>query len=402
MRIKCLFFVLLFAVFGSPSCKKTSPTDQTKNPPGESQVVGGVAEPDSRYPWVVNTAGTLDCHGVLINPEWVLTAAHCVETAALRISYRRTDPFTGDVEQIKHLLGPGLMTGVFVHPQYNVPSALDHDIALIKVPAPSFVISPYLQTVGLPSSPTVAGLVGTVASTIRSGSLLPPGKVVVFRAAIPLQSFGPTFDMSTSNVTGSLCPGDSGSGFVTYENGRATVRGIASAVNASADCVMPAGNRVFFTDVFAHRDWILQTMRLTDYLVEGNTRVRWSGRPAHGVMGVGCPNPFGTMWGPLNVLGVEEGANCEAGQTESIVCSLTDPQIGPMGAAITGFSMKTECAPHAATVQSLPFTPTWASFYGVAPIHPDSPFGICRREFTCQVNRVSEVADPGNGGVLSQ
>lgn len=399
MRMKGLLLVLVFALLGLPSCKKTSPNDQSKTSPGQSQVVGGVGEPDFRYPWVVNTSGTLTCHGVLINPEWVLTAAHCVENNASSVSYSRTDPFTGAVEHVEHPLGPLSMSGVFIHPQFNHPSAQDHDIALIRVRAPAFVISPYLQTVGLPSSPTVAGLVGTVAGASQT-MLLPPGMVAVFRAAIPPQSFGSQFDITTSNTTGSLCPGDSGSGFVTYENGRATVRGIASAVSGG-DCVNPAGKEVSFTDVFAHRDWILQTMRLPDYLVEGTTRVRWSGRAVHGVMGVGCVNPFGTMWGPLNVFGVEEGANCEAGQTESIVCSLIDPQTGPMGAAITGFTMKTECAPHAATVQSLPFSATWASFFGVAPVHPDSPLGICRREFTCEVNRVNNVADTGNAGVFS-
>ena len=165
-------------------------------------------------------------------------------------------------------------------------------------------------------------------------------------------------------------------------------------------CTTAAGHRVFFADVFEYRDWIFQTMRETDYRVAGNTRVRWKGRAARGSMLLGCVNPFGTMAGPLNVAGVEEGANCEPGQTQSVVCSLSDVQAGPLTMVITGFTMRTECPPHGATVQSLPFSPTWASFFGPMPTSPD-PVVICFREFTCQIG-LGEAYEPGNDGTLSK
>src|SRR5262245_26928849 len=63
-------------------------------PSGPLPVVGGVVEPNYRYPWVVRLGG---CGGVLIDPQWALTAAHCV-TQGLgvnSVSYSRTDPYTG-------------------------------------------------------------------------------------------------------------------------------------------------------------------------------------------------------------------------------------------------------------------------------------------------------------------
>jgi hypothetical protein len=134
---------------------------------------------------------------------------------------------------------------------------------------------------------------------------------------------------------------------------------------------------------------------MTDYFLAGNTRVRWSGNASRGVMGVGCPNPYGTMWGPLNVAGVEEGSNCENDQTQTVVCSLSDTQAAPaMGRRITGFTMKTTSEDGTVQTQSLPFSNNWASFYGLRP-HGSY------REFTCRVG-LADINDLGDVTTLTQ
>jgi hypothetical protein len=276
---------------------------------------------------------------------------------------------------------------VYIHPQYDPAHDHVNDIALIKVGQP-FMITPFLQTVSLPRDLRRQGVVGTLANFSHNATV-PPGQVAVFRA--PLPAYTPTMppNYPTANDTkiyitamaanASLCEGDSGSGFVTVEYGRATVRGVASQGN-TGDCMTPNGEAVF-TDVFAFRGWIFQTMGMSNAALTGNTRIRWSGYAARGTMTVACFNPNnGNLVGPLNVVGVEEGAQCEAGQTQTVMCTLDKTQdstkfLGPP--VLTGMTMRTT-ANGASQVQSIRPSGSTASFFGLLPAGTS-------REFTCQI-----------------
>jgi len=218
-----------------------------------AEVVGGTIERDHLFPWVIDVSGTLTGKGVLIAPQWVLTAAHNVETSfgGVRLSYHRTNPASGAVTSGSQTTASG---SVKVHPGYRGGSA-DHDIALVRLSAP-FQPDPFLQPAGLPSAAAAAGQQALVAS-ISHTAPLPDGAVAVWRGPVIL--VGPTTFIGRS-PTASLCPGDSGSGVIVVNNGAPIVAGIA-AQSQVGDCKTP--NIEFAAvDVFAHLEWIRTTIGL--------------------------------------------------------------------------------------------------------------------------------------------
>jgi hypothetical protein len=228
-----------------------------------------------------------------------------------------------------------------------------------------------------------------VASGFPDLTLQPPGTTSVFRGSYGDEVDGPSFKVTMPSYSVRwMCEGDSGSGFVTFEDGRATVRGIVSE-GTHQDCDTPPTQPdiVAFADVLSDLDFIAPTITggASAGPIFGNTRVRWTGSATRGVMGIGCPNPYDKMWGPLYVVGAAESANCEGGQSQAVGCwlpelSRTRPVDWIFPLAITGFTMKSTFADGTTSVQSLPFSNTGANFQGMFPE------GVIR-EFTCQIAR---------------
>ena len=364
----------------------------------DEAVVSGSFEPNYEFPWEVSLDG---CHGVLVDPRWVLTAAHCVPPNGWsgKVSYSRTDAYTGAVHADSRTVSPGY-GAVYIHPDYKLGGGFSNpvnDIALIRLDSP-FVIDPYIQTVAIPTTPSVVGTTGAIASGSHNGTL-PAGYDAVMRTQIPSVNPStcapPSGAFCISSASASLCPGDSGSGFVTVEGGRAMVRGLASFMNSASSCQsVGPDDYAALTDVFSFHDWILATMDRTDATLAGDTRVHAAGRIARGVVGLGCTNPYGTMYAPTNVAGTQVGADCAPGDTEAVVCSISPGQTAgflALPVVINSLSMKTTTSNGLTTTTKLPISSsTFASYYGFMPA------GVTR-EFTCTIGLGSLIANGGGG-----
>jgi secreted trypsin-like serine protease len=146
----------------------TSAQAQTTSPPAQKVspfIVGGVKVPNiSLTHWQVALVDGNDgrvsqfCGGSLVAPNWVLTAAHCVDNPRVQIDPKRLDVIGGT---LKYKEG-GQRTDVdkiFVHPKWKqTGTQYDFDAALLKLKTSVTLVQPIkpIPPDGtLPEGPTV-------------------------------------------------------------------------------------------------------------------------------------------------------------------------------------------------------------------------------------------------------
>ncbi|XP_036151851.1 kallikrein-7-like [Myotis myotis] len=136
------------------------------------RIINGVPCPRGAQPWQVAlfTDRGIQCAGVLVDKDWVLSVAHCRKSEYI-VQMGSDLLVDGNAQRIR-------ATQSFVHPRYIDAARQVHDIMLVKLRSPA-TLSPTVRTAGVPSrckqpgtSCTVSGWGSTTVDVVRNTSQL--------------------------------------------------------------------------------------------------------------------------------------------------------------------------------------------------------------------------------------
>ena len=132
--ISVLLLLLISAALTSStvySCNSAAPCGCSNRPVSLTRIVGGETAGTSTWGWAVSLSINRNslCGGTILSSEWILTAAHCVDT----VQASQITVYAGS--NIKYAGQSRIGSRLIVHPSYNTVTK-ENDIALLKLDRP--------------------------------------------------------------------------------------------------------------------------------------------------------------------------------------------------------------------------------------------------------------------------
>lgn len=131
-RLRKLLPVLAFVALAVPAAFVTLPAlaDDAKPSSDKERIVGGgTVAPDNVKKWIValHNEGNFRCTSTQISKDWVLTAAHCVDTGG---------KYTARIGSLDRTKGGKVVdiSSIKIHPKYEEGNL--YDIAVVKLKTP--------------------------------------------------------------------------------------------------------------------------------------------------------------------------------------------------------------------------------------------------------------------------
>lgn len=332
----------------------------------EQEIVGGFDANFGDLPWMVRIRrnGAQHCGGVLLHPNWVLTAGHCLERDRGYPDEERYHPaeylelIAGDhrvsITETTEQRRKFTQDDVKVHEQWARSADMPYnDVALIRVNTP-FTINKAVGTIALASSTPQRQV--TVAGWGRTFNGFP---IVLQQASVPILPTStcgpPALDRvlfsaietcaGTSEV--GICRGDSGGPLFDVVNGRATLFGTSSWGLSNCD------HHQVYTRIPSLAPWIRDKIKQP---LTRNIVLRTSPTQVHGTIRLYCTSTGESQSGSMSVQGVELSLDCPNGQVQvSVDHSEPDRPLTSFYRIVNG------------TRTNLPYSTTWAQDFYRAP-----------------------------------
>lgn len=254
------------------------PDDRPDSPDSPSIIGGQEAQPGA-WPWMAalilaNQSDAADgqfCGGALIEPTWVLSAAHCTFNADDSF----LQPAQVDIVVGRHRLSSSAGQRVDVikivrHPGYNHGSSYDNDIALFQLATP--VAATPIQFINANMSDLEApARAVTVIGWGKTDPAINAGSDVLRQVEIPLVDLSTcrlSYGVLNGKVTDNMlcaglkaggkdsCQGDSGGPLMTFDNSTATWKQVG-IVSWGQGCAEPNYYGIY-TQLSHYADWVAQ------------------------------------------------------------------------------------------------------------------------------------------------